>query len=209
MSLMETLLYCLNILKIEIDNEIYRDTLELVQKDPKESGNVSNEWIRAIKIISNAHSSLTSYVFSQSQLSDFLTLSAKGIEEKRTSSQIINNVILKIYRDIIENYENFSHSLKLNFPTIVVDVISIINQGIDTKGTKVSSTGIEKYYQLRKQQSMAISEEQKKEWKTPVTVIATSTTTAATIHKERLLLSNKDLVERLAQITNRERKDLE
>ena len=209
---MEILLYCLNILKIEIDNEIYRNILELVQeKDPKESGNVSNEWIRAIKIIANAYSSLTSsYVFSQSQLSDFLTLSAKGIEEKRMSSQIINNVILKIYRDIIENYENFSHSLKLNFPTIVVDVISIINQGIDTKGTKVSSIGIEKYYQLRKQQSTAISEEeQKKEWKTPVTVIATSTTAAAaTIHKERILLANKDLVERLAHITNRKRKEL-
>jgi hypothetical protein len=144
-------------------------------------------------------------------LSDFLTLSAKGIEEKRTSSQIINNAIFKIYRDIIENYENFSHGLKLNFPTIVVDVISIINQGIDTKGTKVSSIGIEKYYQLRKQQSttMTREEEQKKEWKTPVTVIATSTTTADAIHKERLLLSNKDLVERLAHITNRERKELE
>src|ERR671911_616229 len=139
---METLLYCLNILKIENNNEIYRNALELEQ-------------------------------------------------EKRISSQIIiNNVIFKIYRDILENYENFSHSLKLNFPTIVVDVISIINQGIDTKGTKVSSIGIEKYYQLRKQQSTAISEEeQKKEWKTPVTVIATSTTTADAIHKERLLLS--------------------
>jgi hypothetical protein len=212
MSLIETLLYCLNILKIENDNEIYRNALELVQeeKDPKESGNVSNEWIRSIKIIANAHSSLTSYVFSQSQLSDFLTLSAKGIEEKRMSSQIINNVIFKIYGDIIENYENFSHSLKLKFPTIVVDVISIINQGIDTKGTKVSSIGIEKYYQLRKQQSMATSEEeQKKEWKTPVTVISTSMTTADAIHKERILLANKNLVERLAHITNRERKELE
>ena len=210
MLLMETLLYCLHILKIEKDNEIYSDALELVQKDPKDSGNVSNEWIKAIKIIANAYSSLASYIFSQSQLSDFLTLSAKGIEEKRTRSQIINNVIFKIYRDIIENYENFSHSLKLNFPTIVVDVISIINQGIDTKGTKVSSIGIEKYYQLRKQQSTVISEEeQKKEWKTPVTVIATSTTTADAIHKERLLISNKDLVERLAHITNRERKELE
>jgi hypothetical protein len=210
---METLLYCLNILKIEYDNEIYRNALELVQeeKDPKESGNVSNEWIRSIKIIANAHSLLTSsYVFSQSQLSDFLTLSAKDIEEKRMSSQIINNVIFKIYGDIIENYENFSHSLKLKFPTIVVDVISIINQGIDTKGTKVSSIGIEKYYQLRKQQSMATSEEeQKKEWKTPVTVIATSMTTADAIHKERILLANKNLVERLAHITNRERKELE
>jgi hypothetical protein len=212
MPLMETLLYCLNILKIEKDNEIYRDVLELVQEeDPKESGNVSNEWIKAIKIIANAYSSLASYVFSQSQLSDFLTLSAKGIvEEKRMNSQIINNVILKIYRDIIENYENFSRSLKLNFPTIVVDVISIINQGINIKGTKVSSIGIEKYYQLRKQQSMTMTrEEQKKEWKKQVTVIATSTTTADTIHKERLLLSNKDLVERLVHITNRERKELE
>ena len=208
MPLMETLLHCLSILKIEKDNEIYSDALELVQKDPKESGNLSNEWIKAIKIIANAYSSLASYVFSQSQLSDFLTLSAKGIEEKRMSSQIINNVILKIYRDIIENYENFSHSLKLNFPTIVVDVISIINQGIDTKGTKVSSIGIEKYYQLRKHQSTMTREQQKKEWKTQVTVIASSTT-AATIHKERLLLSNKNLVERLAQITNRERKELE
>jgi hypothetical protein len=147
-------------------------------------------------------------------LSDFLTLSAKGIEEKRMSSQIIiNNVIFMIYGDIIENYENFSHSLKLNFPTIVVDVISIINQGIDTKGTKVSSIGTEKYYQLRKQQSTAISEgeQQKKEWKTPVTVIVTSTTTttADAIHKERILLANKNLVERLAHITNRERKELE
>ena len=208
MPLMETLLYCLHILKIEKGNKIYSDALELVQKDPKESGNVSNEWIKAIKIIANAYSSLASYVFSQSQLSDFLTLSAKGIEEKRMSSQIINNVILRIYRDIIENYENFSHSLKLNFPTIVVDVISIINQGIDTKGTKVSSIGIENYYQLRKQQSTMTREEMKKEWKPQVTVIATSTT-AATIHKERLLLSNKDLVERLAQITNREREDIE
>jgi hypothetical protein len=200
---MKTLIYCLDILKIKEDSEIYRNAVELAQI---ESANGSNEWVSATEIIAKA--SLTSYIFSQSQLSDFLTLSAKGIEEKRMSSQIINNVILKIYRDIIENYENFSHSLKLNFPTIVVDVISIINQGIDTKGTKVSSIGIEKYYQLRKQQSTMTREEQKKEWKTQVTVI-TSSTTAATIHKERLLLSNKDLVERLAQITNRERKELE
>jgi hypothetical protein len=41
MSLMEMLLYCLSILKIEKDNEIYRDALELVQeKDPIEPANV-------------------------------------------------------------------------------------------------------------------------------------------------------------------------
>jgi hypothetical protein len=59
---METLLYCLNILKIEKDNEIYRNALELVQKDRLDSANVSNEWISAMRIIANAYSSLTSYV---------------------------------------------------------------------------------------------------------------------------------------------------
>jgi hypothetical protein len=73
---METLLYCLGILKIEKDNEIYRNALELVQKDRLDSANVSNKWISAMRIIANAYSSLTSYVFTQSQLSDFLTLSA-------------------------------------------------------------------------------------------------------------------------------------
>ncbi len=125
---METLLYCLNILKIEKDNEIYRNALELVQKDRLDSTNVSNEWISAMRIIANAYSSLTSYVFTQSQLSDFLTLSAKGIEDKRMSSGIIDNLIFKIYRDIMENYESVSDILKLNYPGIIVDIMSIINR---------------------------------------------------------------------------------
>jgi hypothetical protein len=126
---MNTLIYCLDILKIKEDTEVYRNAVKVAEKVPIES---DNEWIRALEIIANA--SLTSYIFSQSQLSDFLTLSAKGIEDKRMSSEII---IFKMYRDIIENYESFSHSLKSNYPGIIIDVISIINQGMDTKGTKV------------------------------------------------------------------------
>jgi hypothetical protein len=53
---METLLYCLGILKIEKDNEIYRNALELVQKDRLYSANVSNKWISAMRIIANAYS---------------------------------------------------------------------------------------------------------------------------------------------------------
>lgn len=203
---MKTLIYFFNILKIEEDTEIYRNAVEIVQKIPIESvndsNNFSNEWISAMKIIAYAYSSLTSYIFSQSQLSDFLTLSAKGIEEKRMNSEIINNLIFKIYRDIIENYESFSNSLKSNYLGIIVDVISIINQGMDTKGTKVSSIGIEKYYQSRKQQAAMAEEEEEK---TPATA-----TTAAAVHTEKiLLLSKNDLVESLSQITNRERKEIQ
>jgi hypothetical protein len=202
---MKTLIHCLDILKIEADDELYRNALDLVQKNPIESIDDSDEWLRALEIIANA--SQTCYIFSQSQLSDFLTLSAKGIEEKRMSSETI---ILKMYRDIIENYENFSHSLKSNYPGIIVDVISIINQGMDTKGTKVSYIGLERYYQSRKQQAVMSNGVKEEPW--PTTTIAPSirTTAAAAIHKEKILpLSKNDLVESLAQITNRKRQEIE
>jgi hypothetical protein len=207
---METLLYCLNILKIEKDNEIYRNALELVQKDRLDSANVSNKWISAMKTIANAYSSLTSYVFTQSQLSDFLTLSAKGIEDKRMSSGIIDNLIFKIYRDIMENYENFSDILKLNYPGIIVDIISIINQRMDTKGIKINLVDIERYYQSRKQQQGTMTKE--REEQITVASASASTTAAAAIDKDEILLSlysKNDLVESLSQITNRERKEIQ
>jgi hypothetical protein len=183
-----TLTYCLNVLKIKEDTEVYRKAVELAERAPIES----NEWISAIKNIANAS---RTYIYSQSQLSDFLTLAAKGIEENKTSSEII---IFNMYRDIIENYDKFSNRLKSNYPAIIVDVISVLNQGTDTKGTKVNIIGLERYYQSRKQQAAKGKE------KTLIT-----TTTAAAIHKEKILLSKDELVERLAQITNRERKQLQ
>lgn len=212
---MKTLIYCLNKLKTEKDSEIYRNALALVQKVPLEfvnnSNNGSNEWISAMKIIAyvsslknnNNDNDTSSYIFSQWQLSDFLTLSAKGIEEKITSSEIINSIIFKIYRDITENYQEL-RSLKSNYPTIIVDVISIINHGIDTKGTKVSSIGIEKYYQSRKQQAIMAEEGEEG--------TARTATTSVAIRKGKIRLSSlnlKSLVENLSQITNRERKELE
>ncbi|MFL6456498.1 MAG: hypothetical protein ACJ71G_05970 [Nitrososphaeraceae archaeon] len=204
---MKTLIYCLNILKIKEDSEIYRNAVELAQKLPIESANGGNEWISVMEIISNA--SVTSYIFSQSQLADFLTLSAKGIEDKRMSSEII---IFKIYRDIMENYDNFTDSLKSNYLRIIVDVISVINQGMDTKGIKVNIIGLERYYQSRKQQA-GMSKEGK-EAPSPTTtaapsIMTTTTAAAAAVHKDKIPLSKNDLVESLAQITNRKRQELE
>src|ERR1043165_4359187 len=104
---MNTLLYCLSILKIREDSEVYRNAVNLAQKSPTESG---NEWVNAMKTIASVSEN---YIFSKSQLSDLLTLAAKGIEEKRTSSEIIT---FNMYKDILENYNKFSDSLKSNYP---------------------------------------------------------------------------------------------
>jgi|SRR6187200_51695 carboxypeptidase C (cathepsin A) len=108
----------------------------------------------------------------------------------------------------MENYESFSHSLKSNYPRIIVDVLSILHRGIDTNGTKVNPISVGKYYQSRKHQA-TMSEEKRLE-KTSTTVMTTTTaTTAAAIHKEKIPLSNDELVERLVHITNRDRKELQ
>src|ERR671927_1479337 len=114
---MNTLLYCLDVLKIKEDSEVYRNAVKLSNTESE------NKWISAMKTIASVS---VGYTFSQSQLSDFLTLAAKGIEQNKTSSEII---IFKMYRDIIENYDRFGESLRSSYPRIIVDVISVINQG--------------------------------------------------------------------------------
>jgi hypothetical protein len=168
---MDTLIYCFDILKIKENTEVYRKAVELAQKAQIKS----NEWISAMKTI--AHASRT-YIFSQPQLSDFLTLAAKGIEQKKTSSEII---IFNMYRDIIENYDKFSNSLKSNFPEIIVDVISIINQSIDTNGNKIRTIGLDKYYQSRKQQATSKVKEEPLTQAAPI-----RTTTAVGIYNEKI-----------------------
>src|SRR5690348_14014707 len=180
-----TLIYCLDVLKIKEDSEVYRNAHNV----PIES---ENKWMSAIMIIANA---TVGYTFSQSQLADFLTLAAKGIEHTNTSS---DTIVFKIYRDI-ENYENFSESLKSNYPRIIVDVISnIINHD-----SRVNPIVIEKHYQLKKQEAGAANKEKAHLGETLTT--APTSTTAAAIHKEKLPLLNDELIERLAQITNRDR----
>ena len=112
----------------------------------------------------------------------------------------VNNMILKLMRDIMENYDNFDDTLKSDYPTFIVDIISILHIGIDTKGVKVSSISIDKYYQSRKLQA------------TTVRGTTTSTTVASDLHKDRIMLSSdltEGLVESLLQITERRRTELE
>ncbi|MGB7637369.1 MAG: hypothetical protein WBL88_07335 [Nitrososphaeraceae archaeon] len=201
-SMMKTLIYCLNMLKIKEDTQTHRDAVELIQKVPAESANDdSNEWVTSMKAIAEAcsikdNNSNNSYIFSQSELSDFLTLAAKGINEKRMRTQIISDIIFKIYNDIMENYQNFDHNLKSNYPGIIIDVISIINRGIDTEGNKISVYSLHEYYRSQK----IIKAQEKGEEKT----LQKDLDILESYDKEE----QQDLVENLSQITGMEMGDL-
>ena len=201
-SMMKTLIYCLNMLKIKEDTQTHRDAVELIQKVLVESANDdSNEWVTSMKAIAEAcsikdNNSNNSYIFSQSELSDFLTLAAKGINEKRMRTQIISDIIFKIYNDIMENYQNFDNNLKSNYPGIIIDIISIINRGIDTEGNKISVYSLHEYYRSQK----IIKAQEKGEKKT----LQKDLDILESYDKEE----QQDLVENLSQITGMEMGDL-
>ena len=200
-SLRQALEYCLDVLKMKQHFEfMIRTTANVPLAMVRTHGN----WIVAMKLIADWNGALGhggEYVFSQTQLYDFLALATKIIEGNKRASD--NKIVLEILRDIMENYESFSHRLKSNYPRIIADVISILHRGIDTKGIRVNPISIGKYYQSRKQQVAMTKEERLK--KSP----STTTTAAAAIQKEKIPLSNDELVERLVHITNRERKEMQ
>jgi hypothetical protein len=201
LSLRQALEYCLDVLKMKQHFEfMIRTTANVPLSMVRTLGN----WIIAMKLIADWNGALGNngnYVFSQTQLYDFLALATKVIEGNKRASD--NKIVLEILRDIMENYENFSHRLKSDYPRIIVDVISILHRGIDTNGIRINPIIIEKYYQSRKQQAAMTKEEGLK--KSP----STTTTAAAAIQKEKIPLSKDELVERLVHITNRDKKELQ
>jgi hypothetical protein len=180
LSLIQALQYCLDILKMK---QHFGFMIRTTTSVPITMTRTFGNWIIAMKLIADWNGALgyPDYVFSQTQLYDFLALASKALEGKETSD---NKIVLEILRDIMENYESFNHSLKSNYPRIIVDVISILHRGIDTNGTKVNPISVGKYYQLRKQQDIMIEEK----WLEKTSIVTTVATTTITSHMIKILI---------------------
>jgi hypothetical protein len=182
---MKILTYCIDTLGIKEGTETYRKIIDLASKVQIETANDdNNEWITVMRIIASVCTGNSNYsndkvhIFSQSELCDFLTLAVKGINEKRMT-EMVRGAIFNIYRDIIENYQNFNFSLESNYPRIIVDVVSIINKGMNTEGKKIDVYHLNEYYKSQK-------------------------TIEETLQKEKYKLqeSEQNLIASLSQITN-------
>ena len=102
-------------------------------------------------------------------------------------------ILYSKFLEIVENYQDFIYTLKLNYPQIIVDVISILYTGSDTSGKMVSIMDIDTYYKSRKlAESTHIATKQ-------TTLLATST---HSIEKE------DEILETLSEITGRTRIEL-
>jgi hypothetical protein len=187
-DLKNALNYSLRILKVDEDTEVGRQISELaVERLPRNWGS-DGKWLTVTKTIADISAENDRYIFSQSGLYDFLTLATRQMDEKHGKVFASNDIVFKIYRDIMENYQSAGTSLKANFPKIIVDMVSVLMNGKDTIGRNVGAHGIERYYENRKSEILPIKQ--------------VSARSIDTLEKEYSLIGS------LSQITGRERAEL-
>lgn len=187
-ALKNALNYSLDILKVNNETEIGRQIAELAAKRLPQNWSSGGKWLTVTKIIADICAENDRHIFSQSGLYDFLTLATRQMDEKHGNVFASKEIVFKIYRDIMENYQSASTSLKANFPKIIVDMVSVLMNGRDTIGRDVGAHGIERYYQTRKSEILPIKKESGKSIDT--------------------LEKDYDLIESLNQITGREKSEL-
>ena len=148
---------------------------------------------------------------------DFLTVAVTTSLDSRTKA--IDDMIFRIYRDIMANYDSADDKLKIAYPKIIVDVVAILAKGGDTTGKKIPLRNIEDYYLMRKSDVIIGTSPSVVASFFKVPVNATTSATAASIKsterggKREELILNKDeeseLVKVLNKITNRNKKDIQ
>lgn len=197
-SLGNVLTACLDLLKID-DPEIRKKAVEFVGSVPLGTINTYGKWVTAAKAIADA-CAVSGRQFSQSEMCDFLTVAAKGVDSKRAGAKTVNDATFHIYVDIMENYQKADERTRLHYPRIIVDTISALDKGVDTRGEAVGVYSLDRYYQERK--STAVQEDPAATY-----VARPAGEKTATVHSPPSY--SDELVENLMNITGRQRKDLE
>jgi len=181
-------------------------------------------WIDMMKAIVVACDE-NKYAFSKAELCDFLTIGARGLDNKQyesivnAESQLMNKVvsdaIFSIYKDIMDNYDNLETDLKYYYPKIILNIISIIRRGSDIGGEKVNLYGLERYYLKNRHdainKTLDISEPIEIVQKTENTLKnsdASSLQPLIPTSEKENTLSKKDLVNSLSVITGRKKHEL-
>jgi hypothetical protein len=178
-SMKERLTKCLQLLKINY-NEISKTAFKLIEiavHEQTAKKTYLGQWIIALNVISGS-CLLNQRIFSQSEIYDFLTVAVTTSIERRT--KVIDEIIFRIYRDIMANYESSDKRLKITYPKIIVDVIAILAKGEETSGKKIPLHNVENYYQMRKADVIGTFPPSViAEVSIPTTPATTATTTAA------------------------------
>jgi len=104
-ALTNALKYSLDILKVKVETEVGSEIAELAVKRLPQNGISGGKWLTVTKTIADICGENDRHVFSQSELYDFLTLATKQMDKKHGKVFASRDIVFKIYRDIMENYQ--------------------------------------------------------------------------------------------------------
>lgn len=99
------------------------------------------------------------FVLKKNDVYDFFIMSYKFLVDHLIKKQVnsipftistYDNVVFEICDDLLRNYDNFSNSVKIQFPNLLVDIMSIIFFKTDLEGKKISLFQLKSYYDSKK-----------------------------------------------------------
>ena len=210
--LREALDKCLQMLKIGHYKNVSERALHLLENTSLDQIKTFGNWILCLNAIADSCLAIK-HILTQSETYDFLTVAVATNIEEKTRTKTIDDIIFRIYRDIMANYESSNDKIKMAYPNIIVDVVAILAKGVNIDGKKIAPFQVELYYQKRKANASTASIISK-------TVSATTSTSAtaasiATIEKRKkdelqIVEADKEkIIESLNKITGRNKKELE
>jgi hypothetical protein len=195
--------YCIEVLKIDKHDDKVKTEIKKLYAQNIAFFSIYHKRLIVLKIIAD-FIALTHNTPTQSQLYDFLMLSTTAIvstDQMRGNKRpqgTTNDIVFKIYRDLMENYETASDILKANYPNIIVYVIAILNNGVDTSGKQVSVYRVYDYYLSRKTE--------------PISNVAGIDISNIMLDEDKDVIehdvSTNDLVQSLVRITGRNSKEI-
>jgi hypothetical protein len=214
----------LDVLHIKVEHKI---GILSIQSSERISQITDNLGFVAMRIIGDA-SVKARHIFTISEINDFLTILANSMNihnnHKDYDDVYINSTVFVIYKDLTENYSKFDDSLKLIYPKILVDVMSILLNKVDTEGRKIGVYGALNYYEEKKNVNNSYYENYKRRDAKSLSTITSNTkinSKAIKIDSLDPQLKGKDrniflsdnyndntILDSLTEITGRNKKDL-
>jgi hypothetical protein len=208
----------MDVLKINQDSQVAKTAFELMENSYDALSKLQHvKWVITLNAVAGS-CFLNQRVLSQSEMYDFLTVAVTTSLQTRTKGT--DDMIFRIYKDIMANYEGLDDKLRIAYPKLIVDVVAILAKGVDTRGNKIAQHNLEHYYQTRK--SDLYSSTFATTYETPVAVAtAASIKSIKRNEKREKPVSSDDvephlneyneaeIVEALTKITNRSKKDIQ
>ncbi len=224
LTLKKLILKYMDVLHIKLDHKI---GVLSIQHSDRISQTTDNLGFAAMKIIGDASVEIR-HIFTISEINDFLTILSNSMNVhtnyKDYDDAYIDNIIFVIYKDLMENYSKFDDSLKLIYPKIILDIMSILLNKVDTKGEKIGVYGALNYYEEKKKDYNSYYENYKRQDQESLSTTISSTkinSKAIKIDsldhqlkgKDRNIFvsdnNNNTILDSLTEITGRNKKDLD